>query len=114
LHPFVYQELARWLGSVRGSVVFVEGTRWSQGASLQGWQGVLFVDAPEAIRLQRVRSRNPETADLLWSLSARLPWDELRQTSDSCLINDSDLPNLRAQVEQWLKEKGIKIPQART
>jgi dephospho-CoA kinase len=77
---------------------------------VEGWQGVLFVDASEALRRQRVQARNPTTADFLWALSNRLPWDEYRKSATFRLVNDTGLTELKAQVEKWLQDQGIKIP----
>lgn len=60
---------------------------------------VIFVDAPEKLRRERVgRDRGWDAAELARRESAQLALDEKRRRADYVISNDGDLGGLRAQV----------------
>ncbi len=74
-----------------------------------GWQAdcdlVLFVDAPRAARLQRVRQERGWTDEQLGQREAR-QWSpaEKRRHADVVIDNSSDLAFLREQIQNFWKE----------
>lgn len=64
---------------------------------------ILFIDAPIALRLQRLAdSRGWSPEELRGRESAQMPLDRKRSFADHVLINDADLESLRAQVARTL------------
>ena len=60
---------------------------------------IVFVDAPEALRLERVRrNRGWSEADWRRRESAQWPLDRKREAADHVVRNDGDPESLRAQV----------------
>jgi dephospho-CoA kinase len=60
---------------------------------------VIFVDAPEKLRRERVRrERGWDAAELARRESVQLALDEKRKRADHVISNDGDLSGLRAQV----------------
>lgn len=75
-----------------------------------GWNDVcdklIFVDAPRAVRLERVRKkRGWNEADLQARETLQMPLDDKRRRADAALDNAGDLETLHAKVdtlvEQW-------------
>ncbi len=66
---------------------------------------ILFVDAPDALRLERVR-RNRGWSETDWRRreSAQWPLDRKRDASDHVVRNDGDPESLRAQVRLVLDQ----------
>lgn len=73
-----------------------------------GWDAVcdriLFVDAPRAIRLQRVRERGWSEEELARREAAQLPLDEKRARADVVLENDGGWAELDAAVDRFARE----------
>ena len=78
-----------------------------------GWNDVcekiIFVDAPRALRLARVKQqRGWSDADLQAREALQLPLDEKRRRADAVIRNDGDTAALEAQVESLLRQWGLK------
>lgn len=66
---------------------------------------IVFVDAPDALRLERVRlNRGWPEADWRRRESAQWPLDRKREAADHVVRNDGDPDSLRAQVRQVLDQ----------
>jgi len=64
---------------------------------------VIFVDAPRAARLERVRvSRGWDEGELDRREAAQIPLDEKRRSADYVVVNDGDLHALRERVQSVL------------
>ena len=59
---------------------------------------VIFVDAPREQRLERVRTRGWDEAELTRRENAQLPLEEKRTRSHAVIINDGDMATLRART----------------
>lgn len=64
---------------------------------------VIFVDADRARRLERVRSRGWDEAELLRREESQMPLDEKRRRADHVLSNDGSLADLERQVRTVLQ-----------
>jgi dephospho-CoA kinase len=63
----------------------------------------VFVDAPEAFRLSRVReSRGWDAAELARRENSQMPLDKKRSISDYVLVNATDAASIRVQVRELL------------
>lgn len=60
---------------------------------------LVFVDADRAVRLDRVRSRGWSPQDLERFEKSQLPLDTKRDRADYRVVNNSDIADLRRQVE---------------
>ncbi|MBN8598923.1 MAG: dephospho-CoA kinase [Planctomycetes bacterium] len=65
---------------------------------------VVFVDAPREQRLERVRSRGWDDAELTRREAAQLPLSEKRARSTHVVVNDGDLAALGARVAELMRE----------
>jgi len=66
---------------------------------------IIFVDAPAALRLERVReSRGWNTAQVRDREAAQLPLDEKRARAHHVIVNAGDLSALREQVQAVLRQ----------
>lgn len=66
---------------------------------------VIFVDAPRAVRLERVRAnRGWSPEELERRESAQLPLQTKRERADYCVVNDGPLADLEASVAGVLRD----------
>jgi dephospho-CoA kinase len=66
---------------------------------------IIFVDAPRALRLERLRqARGWDEAELSRREAAQMPLDQKRRRADSIVTNDADPASLRERVVQIFDE----------
>jgi dephospho-CoA kinase len=74
-----------------------------------GWKGVcsklLFIDAPRAVRLTRVKERNGWTeAELAAREAAQMPVDEKKALADAVVVNEGTLDDLQRAIDGVLAD----------
>jgi len=65
---------------------------------------VVFVDAPRELRLERVRARGWDDAELTRREAAQMPLSEKRARSSIVIENNGDMASLGARVEELMRE----------
>ena len=68
---------------------------------------VLFVDASGQLRIERVRARGWDEAELTRREKAQLPLEEKRARADATITNDSDEATLARRVGETLTLLGL-------
>jgi dephospho-CoA kinase len=63
---------------------------------------VVFVDAPEAVRLQRIAARGWDQAQLKSREKSQMPLDKKREISDYVISNTAGADQVRVQVRDVL------------
>jgi len=73
--------------------------------------GLIVVDAPEAVRVARVVARDGSSpADVRARIAAQLPMEEKRRVATHVADNGGDLQALRARVDTLLGQLGVPAP----
>lgn len=102
VHPIVRQDRAAAAseGAAAGAkAVIVDAPLLFEAGLDAECDAVIFVDAPRATRLERVREHRGWTADELNRReSAQLPLQTKRAKADYTLVNDGPIPELQARV----------------
>lgn len=107
LHPMVHAARQQAMGILSqdpGTIAFVWDTPLLFEAGLNGQcDAVVFVDAPFAVRLDRVtRARKWDEAELLRRENLQWPLDRKREMSDYMIRNTADAGEARDQVRAVL------------
>jgi len=84
-----------------------------------GWDAmcdkIVFIDAPEALRLARVRERSGWTEDHLHARErAQMPLTDKRRLADHVVMNDKTPDDLYRQAEGLLRQWGLAPANAST
>lgn len=108
IHPLVHQgrELEREQHQADASVIaIVEDCPLLLESDIdKQCDALVFVDVPDAIRLERVQaSRDWDAAELKKRDQQQLPLDTKRQAADYVISNDQDLAHVREQVRHVLQ-----------
>lgn len=74
---------------------------------------VIFVDAPREQRLERVRARGWDEAELSRRENAQLSLEEKLRRADAVVLNDRSLDDLRARVAQVVEDLTSRQPKSK-
>ena len=107
IHPWVARARDREMDAAANDpqvVAYVWDTPLLFEAGLNGeCDAIVFVDAPEDLRLRRVReARGWDEAELLRRQKSQWPLDNKRRISDYVLTNTADADDTRGQVREVL------------
>lgn len=109
VHPAVFEEAVRRVEAAPGDGVVVHdipllvhpGGEVSRNADLDGWAGVIVVDTPTELAIDRVvDSRGMEADDVRARMESQASRDERRAIGDYVIDNSGSLGDLLGQVEQ--------------
>lgn len=106
IHPIVKESrrgvVAKAAAEGKAGVVIDAPLLFEAGSETE-CDAVVFVEAPEAARLHRVReSRGWDETELRRRENAQIPLEEKRRRSDLTIVNDAGRDDLRRRVEQVL------------
>ncbi|MBA4028637.1 MAG: dephospho-CoA kinase [Planctomyces sp.] len=104
-HPIVHAERARLIDQAARTgapAVIVDAPLLLEAGVDRECDAVVFVEAPRALRLERVRSRGWDERELDLREAAQLPLDEKRRRSHHVVENAGDTAATRAAVEAVL------------
>ncbi len=111
VHPLIHQDRAAIIQRVResgGGIVVIDAPLLFEAGVDAECDAVVFVDAPRAVRLDRVRSRGWNEQELDRRERAQMPLEEKRRRSGPVIDNAGDLESLERQVrglvESWRRE----------
>ncbi len=118
VHPLVEEKRMRsWQdAAAEGSVAafVIDAPLLFEAGLDRQCDAVIFVDAPEAVRLERVRaSRGWDAAELQRREKNQWPLETKRERADHLIINDGDVADLQRRVRSILDEIRAKFAGAR-
>jgi dephospho-CoA kinase len=105
VHPEVHRRRRELLAEARARgdrIVVSDLPLLFETGAAEEFDAVVLVDAPEAVRRERLRSRGLPAEELAGMMGAQLPSPSKRVRSDYVIDNDGDLPTLeRAAASVW-------------
>ena len=114
LHPrsvALASQRAGELARAGHQVAFYEASLLVEKNRYRELDGLVVVDAPEAVRIARVAARDGVTAEQVRArMAAQAPMAEQRRVADVILDNDGDLAALQSKVEALLETLGVTPP----
>ena len=91
-------------------VCFVEGTRLAESTLRKDvLKGIVFVEATEKVRIDRIKKRNPSNYLSLVELQKSQNEKTMREVSSVVWKNNSASDNLLGQIEQFMKTQGYSL-----
>ena len=104
VHPLVAVETARRMAAVPAESVVVLDVPLLVEAARSGYDVVVIVEAPEAVRLERLVERGMAPDDARRRMAAQAGDAERRKVADVVLDNSGTPEDLEAQIESlWLQ-----------
>jgi dephospho-CoA kinase len=110
IHPLIRNAIEEKISTAHknSKLVIIEGTRlvesdWAKTLL----KGMICVDAPEDMRRQRVRQRNPKEFNQIWALGRSQDPQKMKDASQFVWVNDGNKLQLGQNVNQFLKDRGI-------
>ena len=111
LHPRIValaNDRAAALAAAGHRAAFYEASLLVETGRHRELDGLVVVDAPEDVRVQRVAARDQAAAEMVRArMAAQLPMNEKRRVATVVIDNDGDLPALERQVDRALAELGL-------
>lgn len=107
--PAIRAYIANWIEEQKKAeenCVFIEGTRFSP-ESVEDFDGVLFINSTEELRLQRIAKREDVTIEEAKKLSSMLDELQLREVSSEEIINDGDVESFQKHIISFLSKHGL-------
>lgn len=104
VHPRVGEEVARRIGQAGPDQIVVIDVPLLVEAARRGYDAVVVVEAPEGVRLERLRRRGLDEADARRRMSAQASDQERRLAADFVLDNEGSRESLSGQVEALWSE----------
>jgi len=105
VHPIVKADRAALVARARAEGkpgVVVDAPLLFEAGSHTECDAVMFIDSPRAARVERVKSRGWDEAELDRREKAQIPLEEKRRRSDIVVVNDADAPTLHRRVHEAL------------
>jgi dephospho-CoA kinase len=99
VHPLVAAESARRMASAPPDAVVVLDVPLLVEAARSGYDVVVIVEAPEAVRLERLVGRGMAEADARRRMAAQASDAERRKVADVVLDNSGSEADLEAQID---------------
>ena len=110
IHPAVLKDFKRWAEKQETKVVCLESAILFESGFNEYVDKVLFVDAPEEVRLQRAMLRDTATEEQIRARMKMQQPELHRQQADFVIDNSiSDDTRLREQLEKWLLVMGYRL-----
>lgn len=110
VHPIVRHsraELVAQAGQKGTRLIVVDAPLLFEAGVDRECDKVVFVDAPRQLRIERVRARGWDEAELTRREKAQLPLEEKRARADATITNDSDEATLARRVGETLTLLGL-------
>ena len=101
LHPLIGQEIVQVLARAESPYAILVSPLLVESGQQRLTQRVLVVDAPEHLQVQRTMQRDQASAEHVAAIiKAQASREERLRHAHDVLLNDQDLPWLRAEVER--------------
>ncbi|MGZ3688427.1 MAG: dephospho-CoA kinase, partial [Bdellovibrionota bacterium] len=109
LHPLIVAESRKRLQAFGKPVVFYEATLLVETGRHQEFDGLLVIEAPMAIRRERLIRRDHSPAPLAEKILRSQATDEQRRAvATAVLVNDGSLEDLREKVRHFIRTQNLK------
>ena len=108
MHPVILLEIKKMVDGARkhgAQCVVIEGTRLIESGFADQLDGLLFVEAPDEARIARAMSRDKVSRESVEKIAKIQNTDLMKQKAHFTIVNDGDEAHLKAQVEQFFREK---------
>lgn len=100
-HPLIGQEILRQIQTSESPYTILASPLLLESGQSRLTQRILLIDVPEALQIERTKSRDNTTEDGVRAImKAQMSRDERRDKADDIIVNDQDLAHLHSQVEQ--------------
>lgn len=108
VHPAVAEDYAQWLGTQSSPYVLKEAALMIESGSYRVLDQLIVVSAPLALRIARIRLRDPQRSEeeILGIISKQMPEEEKLTYAQVVLPNDEQqalLPLILRCHEHWLQ-----------
>ncbi len=101
LHPLIGQEIIQYLARAESPYAILVSPLLVESGQHKLTQRILVVDAPEQLQVQRTMARDQSSNEQVHAiLKAQASREERLRHAHDVLLNDRDLPWLRAEVER--------------
>jgi len=91
IHPVVFADFKIWCAAQSSPLIFAESAILVESGFAALMDKIILVDAPDALRLQRVMERDNMTAEMVQQrMNAQFPLAKLRLCSDYVIHNDNE------------------------
>lgn len=101
LHPLIGQEIIQYLARAESPYAILVSPLLVESGQHKLTQRILVVDAPEQLQMQRSMTRDQSSSEQVQAiLKAQASREERLRHAHDVLLNDQDLPWLRAEVER--------------
>jgi dephospho-CoA kinase len=114
LHPRIREHILLWLEREKLSAFkpagFIEGSRMIESGLYKQLDGLLWVQAPAQLRIERASQRDSKSVDEICALAKlQLPDEEFAAHATHTLVNDAGLEELKHGVQDFLRKTGLLI-----
>lgn len=99
LHPLIGERLRQRLNEAGGDYAMLESALLTRPEQRSLVQRLLWVDAPEALRLARVQQRDGDDAQARQIAAAQPAAEAYRDAADDIIDNSGDEASLRTRIE---------------
>ncbi len=111
IHPFIHSH-RNGIMQAGAADPHVRAFVWDSPLLLEAGLGgecdaILFVDTPQSVRQNRVRSRGWDAGELARRESAQLPLEEKRRRATDVIDGTSDAQAMQTQLTELLKRLGV-------
>jgi len=89
IHPLVMQEFEKWASQQTSNIVMLESAIIFEAALEKFFDKIIVVDAPEEIRIKRIKDRNPHLSEseILHRINLQIPQEEKCKRGDFVIDN---------------------------
>jgi len=108
MHPVILLEIKKFVDGARkhgAQCVVIEGTRLIESGFAEQLDGLLFVEAPDEVRMERAMSRDQLPREAVEKIAKIQNTDLMKEKAHFTIVNDGDEAHLKAQVDKFFKEK---------
>jgi dephospho-CoA kinase len=93
-------------------VCFVEGTRLAESSLRKDiLKGIIFVEAQDSVRFERIKKRNPQQFEALMELQKSQDPMFMKKVSNEIWVNNDSPEEFQKQVDSFLLSHGYHTPQ---
>lgn len=104
VHPRVKEDFEQWVKAQQSPLLFKESALLVETGSYRECDALVFVKAPESIRIARVMSRDDVSEEEVKSRIARQMSDEEKAAVSDYTVENDDQHALIPQVEQLVEQ----------
>ncbi|WFB37625.1 dephospho-CoA kinase [Kiritimatiellota bacterium B12222] len=104
MHPEIGKRWRQWLKDQQGPLAVVAIPLLYEAGLENEFDGVICVQAPELVMIQRLQNRNFNEQEALSRIRSQLPVGLKAEKSNWTFNNQTTLDDLHVQVDEWVNE----------